>query len=52
MVSHEIRLRSLIFNYFLKYFTPYEIVAILKDMIIYFQSPHAMNVYNLIHKNN
>lgn len=52
MLRHEIRLRTLIFNYFLKYFTPQEVREILQDMITYFNSPHAMNVYNLIHNNN
>ena len=48
----EIRLRSCIFNYFLKYFTPDEIVDILQDLIVYFQSHNAHQLYDVIHNNN
>jgi len=48
MSIHEIRLRTYIFNMFCKHFTPNEMVTILEDMNIYFNSHEAHNVYNLI----
>lgn len=51
MSIHEIRLRTYIFNIFCKYYKPNEIVEILEDMVEYFKSHNAYQVYNLIHNN-
>lgn len=51
-MTPEIRLRSIVFNYFLKYFKPDEIVDILQDLIVYFQSHQAHQLYDVIHNNN
>ena len=50
MSIHEIRLRAYIFNMFCKHFTPNEIVNILEDMIQFFNSHNAHQVYNLINQ--
>lgn len=49
MLPH-IRLKTTIFNYFVKYFTNEQIVEILKELIIYFQSQQAKQLYDIIHK--
>jgi len=51
MSIHEIRLRTYIFNMFCKHFQPNQIVHILEDMIQFFNSNNAHQVYILIHNN-
>ena len=50
MSIHEIRLRTYIFNMFCKHFEPNQIVEILEDMIQFFNSHNAHQVYNLINQ--